>query len=214
MRDGTTGSGEAGTGGVPRRTYDSPVRRQRAAETRDRIVSAGSELAHEASSWDWRELTFRAVAERAGVGERTVYRHFPSERHLHDAVMERLHREAGVDYGSLRLGTIGSLTRRLFRSLERFQVGRTFVEPDDPTFRAVDDERRLALLRAVGEAAPAWSRRQRETAAAALDVLWHLPSYERLVSAWDFDGARATSTVDWVIGLVVEAVERDQPPGG
>ena len=81
-----------------RRRYDTPIRRQRAADTRERIVTAGSELAHEFASWDWKALTFRAVAERAGVGERTVYRHFPTERHLHDAVMQRLEEEAGITY--------------------------------------------------------------------------------------------------------------------
>src|SRR5262245_58672451 len=65
-----TQPGEAGG-----RRYDSVVRRERAAQTRDRIVAAGSELAHEFASWDWKPLTFRAVADRAGVGERTVYRH-------------------------------------------------------------------------------------------------------------------------------------------
>ena len=60
------------------------------AETRDRILDAGSALVHEFESWDWRPLTFRAVAERAGVGERTVYRHFATEQALHAAVMERL----------------------------------------------------------------------------------------------------------------------------
>src|SRR5436305_10897149 len=57
------------------RRYDSPLRRERAAQTRDSIISAGAELVHEFSSWDWRKLTIRAVAERAGVHERTVYRH-------------------------------------------------------------------------------------------------------------------------------------------
>ena len=58
---------------------------------------------HEFDSWHWNALTFRAVAERAGVGERTVYRHFPTERHLHDAVMARLEEEAGVTYEDLEL---------------------------------------------------------------------------------------------------------------
>jgi len=42
------------------------------------VIAAGSELVRQLPSWDWREVTFRAVAERAGVGERTVYRHFPT----------------------------------------------------------------------------------------------------------------------------------------
>jgi AcrR family transcriptional regulator len=48
----------------------------------------------ELPTWDWDGLTFRALAERAEVSERTVYRHFPTERKLHDAVMERREDEA------------------------------------------------------------------------------------------------------------------------
>jgi AcrR family transcriptional regulator len=57
-----------------RRTYDSPVRRQRAAATRERILTSGAELLHGFPTWNWSELTVRAVAERAAVTERTVYR--------------------------------------------------------------------------------------------------------------------------------------------
>jgi AcrR family transcriptional regulator len=198
-----------------RRRYDSPVRRQRAAETRERIVAAGSDLVHEFSSWDWRELTFRAVAERAGVGQRTVYRHFPTERHLHEAVMRRLHEEAGVDYGGVELSSLTDLTGRIFASLHAYAAEQAVLEPDDPTFHAVDEQRRAALRRAVDEAAPpAWTDEQRETVAAALDVLWHLPSYERLVSAWRFDGERATATISWLIDLVRAAVDRGEAPPG
>ena len=88
-----------------RRTYDNRARQEKAAQTRQRIIAAGSQLVHEYDSWNWRDLTFRAVAERAGVGERTVYRHFPTERHLHDAVMARLESEAGVSYEDVDLTT-------------------------------------------------------------------------------------------------------------
>ena len=144
-------------GPKPRRRYDSPVRRRHAAETRERIIAAGSALAHETASWSWRELTVRAVAERAGVGERTVYRHFATERHLRNAVMERLNDEAGVDYEAVDLATIGEVTTKILGSLEHFAAGPTVHEPDDPTFRAVDDRRRAALLRAVEAETPTWT---------------------------------------------------------
>src|SRR5262245_37363240 len=139
------------------RRYDSPVRRRQAAETRERIVRAGSELVHGFASWDWQGLTFRAVAERAGVGERTVYRHFPSERHLHDAVMQRLEEEAGITYEDVELDTLAEVTARIFASLSSFAVRSSLPEPADPTFVAVDERRRTALLRAVSAEAPQWS---------------------------------------------------------
>jgi AcrR family transcriptional regulator len=206
----TAPAGPAGP--PPRRRYDSPVRRQRTAETRERIVAAGSELAHELSSWDWRELTFRAVAERAGVGLRTVYRHFPTERQLHDAVMQRLNEEAGVDYEAVDLATLGEATARIHRSLSSFAVGRTVDEPDDPTFHAVDARRRAALLRILAAEAPEWTEEQRRTAAAALDVAWHLPSYERLVGAWGMDAEAATATIGWLLDLVAAAIHAPTPP--
>src|ERR1700753_4173915 len=69
-----------------RRSYHSPARQNAAAAPRERIIDPGPRLVRGFTTWDWDELTFRAVAERAGVSERTVYRNFPSERHLHDAL--------------------------------------------------------------------------------------------------------------------------------
>jgi AcrR family transcriptional regulator len=188
------------------------VREQRAAETRERIVAAGAELAHELSSWDWTALTFRAVAERAGVGERTVYRHFPAERLLHDAVMLRLNELAGVDYDALNLDGLGLLTARVFRSLGDYAAARVTFEPDDPTFHDVDAQRRAAILRAVQADQPGWTPRQQEDAAAALDVLWHVPSFERLVGAWDMSTTRATRTIRWLIDVVTDALRNEGPP--
>ncbi len=195
-----------------RRPYDSAIRRQQAAETRDRVIAAGSELVHELPSWDWHELTFRAVAERAGVGERTVYRHFPSERHLRDAVMQRLEAEAGVRYDEVTLDDVPAVAALVFESLHGFAVQAVTRQPDDPTFDDADTRRQAALRRSVAASAPHWTDAQQETAAALLDVLWNLPSYERLINGWQFDGNRAIEALQWLIGVVIATVEADEPP--
>src|ERR1700730_15204767 len=79
------------------RSYDGTLRQERGAETRERILVAGSELLHGSSVRDWKKLTVRAVAERAGVNERTVYRYYGRERGLRDALMHRNEQEAGID---------------------------------------------------------------------------------------------------------------------
>jgi AcrR family transcriptional regulator len=195
-----------------RRTYDNRARREKAAQTRERIVAAGSELVHAFDSWNWRDLTFKAVAERAGVGERTVYRHFPTERHLHDAVMQRLETEAGISYEDVDLKNIGDVTGRVFASLQRFSARNSVDTPQDATFVGVDVRRREALMRAVSAAAPGWSDTERQAAAGLLDVLWNVPSYERLVGEWGMDGADATRAIGWLIAKVVTAIEDDDPP--
>ncbi|OAA27450.1 transcriptional regulator [Frankia sp. EI5c] len=217
-RDGNSSDGVA-LGPAPRdesasgrRRYDSPVRRGRAAETRERIVTAGSALVHGFPTWDWSGLTFRAVADRAGVSERTVYRHFATERQLHDAVMRRLEEEAGLSYDQLRLADLPDLTRRVLASLSSFEVWRGVTEHPRPPFATEDERRRAALLRAVTEVAPApWSDEERRQAAAAIDVLWNLPTFERLIAGWGLDVDQATTTVTWAIGLLIDAV-RGRPP--
>jgi len=97
--------------------------------------------------------------------------------------------------------------RQIFR-LERAMVsGRT---RDRATFEA-----RVVghpLLGAIARATPAWSERERQAAAAVLDLLWNPPSYERLVSAWGFDAAQAIGTLTWLIGLVEDAIRTGRRP--
>ena len=163
------------------------MRRQRAAETRDRIVAAGAELLHGFPVWNWRALTVRRVAERAGVNERTVYRHFASERELRDAVLARLEEEAGVDLEGLALEDVPTFTARGPRV-------RVVVPARARARRATTDARRRApapARRAArrGDRRPPrrWPAADRAIAAAMLDVLWSVVSYERLVADWELD---------------------------
>jgi AcrR family transcriptional regulator len=196
-----------------RRSYDSPARRQQAAATRERIVVAGAELVRELITWDWDQLTYRAVADRAGVSERTVYRNFPSERHLHDAVMARLEDEAGINYEAVELSTVADVTGRVFASLHRFAAEESFSVPSGQSVAGADERRRAALMRAVTDQAPHLTDRQRRTVAGLLDVLWNPPSYERLVRQWKLDDTAAIDAVQWLITKVVEAVSTNEIPG-
>jgi len=196
-----------------RRRYDSSLRRERAAQTRERIVGAGLQLAHECPVWDWRALTIRAAAERAGVSERTVYRHFPGEREFHDAVMQRMEVQAGVTLEALRLEDVAEATARVFAHVASFpMVPRT--PPLDPTLTATDQRRRASLLSAVAPAAAGWPDTDRRMAAGMLDILWAVMSYERLVTAWELSPQQATRAITWVIGLIEAAIREGRAPGG
>ncbi|MDZ7673988.1 MAG: helix-turn-helix domain-containing protein [Acidimicrobiales bacterium] len=194
-----------------RRSYDSTLRQQQAAETRERIVTAGSELVHGTSIRDWHNVTIRAVAERAGVSERTVYRHFTNERGLRDAVMGRLEQEAGVDLESLAFDDIGKVAARVLE-----YVAATYTtEPRehlDPTLDEVDERRRESLRRAVADRVADWPERDRTIVAATLDLLWSLRSYEHLHLDWQLDGDDAIAGIGWVIALVEQAVRDGQRP--
>jgi hypothetical protein len=120
-----------------------------------------------------------------------------------------------VRYEDLDLAGLPALAARVFASLPAFAVAEIAPDPTDPTFVAVDERRREALLRAVGAEATTWSDRERAMAAAALDVVWHLVSYERLVRNWRFDAADADRTIGWLLSLVIAAIrDGEAPPAG
>jgi len=77
---------------------------------------------------------------------------------------------------------------------------------------AAHDRMRDALLAAVREGNQHWPARDRTVAAAMLDVLWSVGSYERLVADWGLDPQDAINAVTWVIGLVERAIRADDRP--
>jgi AcrR family transcriptional regulator len=196
---------------VTTRRYDSTLRRQRAEETHDRIVAAGCDLLAETSVRDWRALTMRAVAERAGVNERTVYRHFTNERGLRDSVMRRLEQRAGIDLDGLALEGIAEVAGRIFATVGAHPLDRR--SPMDPTLHDASRREREALLRALEPHAAGWTDADRAIAAAMLNAMWRVAVYEHLVVDWDLDPDDAVAGITWVIGLVEQAVRDGRPPG-
>jgi AcrR family transcriptional regulator len=203
---------------VPGRSYENSQRSRQAAATRDRILAAATEIVHGLPPGDWRDLTVRAVARRAGVDESTVYRHFSTERNLRDAVLRSLVNEAGVKLEDLRLENFGEVLGQTFAYLSTFPASQTATS--DPSFAALDERRRTALLTALAEAAPDWTEEQCTMAAAAVDAYWSVPVFERMINTWGLDSGQATRAVTWVIDLIRAEVRdgggpgRDDPAGG
>jgi AcrR family transcriptional regulator len=193
-----------------RRRYDGTLRRARAEETRERIVAAGAELLRASSIRDWDAVTMRAVAERASVNERTIYRHFANERALRDALMQRLEAATGIDLAQLRLGDIADVTGRIFRHVSSYPIDPR--PPLDPTLAATNRRQHDALLAAVDAHTSQWPADDRRLAAAMFDVLWAVGSYERLVVDWEIESEEAIKGISWVINLIADAIRRDDRP--
>jgi AcrR family transcriptional regulator len=169
-------------------------------------VSAAAALVRELPTWDWDGLTFRAAAERAEVSERTVYRHFPTERQLHDAVMARLEDEAGITYEDVDLANIADVTARMFTAMHRFAAEETSYPAVGPAVSGADDRRRAAVQRAVSAEARDLTDVQQRIAAGLLDAVWLPTTYERLVRAWQLDDETALDAVEWMIAKLVSAI--------
>lgn len=193
-----------------RRSYNSPLRQQQTVDTRARILATGAQMARELPTWDWSSVTFKAVGERANISERTVRRHFVSERALRDAIQQRNLQECGVDFDSMELSTFTDAAVQIQRFLSGFAP--VPVESSDPGFTAMDAGRRASLLRAVGRATPSWSAADRALAAAMLDLFWNPVNFARFASGWQLDQESVIRLIRWGVGLVQDAIRNGRRP--
>ncbi len=206
----TRSAGSETDGTPPARHYDSPLRRARSAQTRERIVDAACALMHNRSVRDWGAVTIRGVAHEAGVNERTVYRYFTNERGLRDAVMHRMEQDAGIDLVGMRLDDIGDVAARVFSYVSSFPFEPK--PPLDPTLTEANLRQRDALHNALEDWTADWSAEDAAGVAALLDVLWSVGAYERLTADWQMNHEQAVRTLIWAIGLVQQAVRDDRRP--
>jgi AcrR family transcriptional regulator len=193
-----------------RRTYHSPLRQAQSAETRERIIMAARHLLLDSSIRDWHSLTIRAVAQRAGVSERTVYRHFADERGLRDAVMHRLEEDAGIDLTHLRLEDVADVAARIFAHVASYPFPAR--SPKDATMTEATLRQREALHDALEPWTATWPAPTAAAVAALLDVLWSVDAYERLALDWEIDHEQAIRTLTWAIGLVETALREGRGP--
>jgi AcrR family transcriptional regulator len=77
-----------------RRSYVSPVRLRRAAETRMRVIQCAAELLRKPGGKE--RYSLDAVARAAGSTRPTIYRQFGSQRKLLEAVFDYLSERAGI----------------------------------------------------------------------------------------------------------------------
>ena len=81
------------------RIYRSPLREERAAQTRERILEG---LVRVLAKNGIAELSIPLIAREAGVSIPSVYRYFPTKRHLVAALDEYAHRKGSFDFSEFR----------------------------------------------------------------------------------------------------------------
>ncbi len=191
--------------------YQTQLRQEQNAATRDRILTAALDLAHQVSSWDWHELTVRNVARQAGMSERTIYRHFSNEHELHEAVQHRIELESGAPLRrNPRLEDLPGEVGRVFEYLSSFKAAGPRL--DNPPFLEVHRTRQAALLQALEPCTHNWSDPDRRLAAALVDVLGALETFDRITHAWEIKAPDAAKGVSALTQLLVDAIVKGTPP--
>lgn len=190
--------------------YRSALREEQAAGTRERIEQAAAALIE--SSGDPESITFKAVAERAGVTEMTVYRHFPKREDLLRGLWRALNARLGPGIGMPT--TVAELLGQHGPLMGGFdgiapQIIASVTTPQGREMRGALNEQRRAAFRGIAkEAAPHLTPAARTRAAAILQLLHSAHAWMSLREQWDMDGREAAAATRWAIDILLEQMRK------
>ena len=196
-----------------RRPYDSRLRREQQQETRERIVTAATDLLGEGNA-----PSMATVAERAGVSERTVYRHFATRTDLFGAVFASLTDLVAGVYEPTSLDELTETVRSTFPRYERRpEVIRALNSSEiAEESRAARAERRRAMVEsALADITAGFEPAEKRRLEAAVHVLASSSAYLHLHDFWSMDAEESAGVVEWAVrALVRVAVEEGTPTNG
>ena len=208
---------EAGTARTPpehqARRYRSPLRAERAAETRRRITTAALELF---TQHGFAGSTVTAIAERAGVAPQTVYAIFGTKGAILQALLSRMEEDAGAAEWRARIAAADDPADKLagfaqwsaaMHTTSKATIMAAQGAVGDPAvigLRAeADRHRRQALASLIdgladrGALAAGLARRR------AVDRAWMLTGVEIYFAATDGCGWEDAEYATWLADLLV-----------
>jgi AcrR family transcriptional regulator len=193
------------------RRYESPLRQAQAEETRQRILAAVAELFEETPE---EALSFDAIAAKAGVQKRTVFRHFAGKDALLEAFWAWINRKVALRTWPETEADLLAMPPETFAGFDRHEgvirAALTSRSGREMRLRA-NPERQAAFRRSLADATRGLDPARAEQAIAVIQLLYSAPAWHALKEYWRLDGREAGEAVAWAIGTLLDAVRRDAP---
>lgn len=189
----------------PRSGYRSPLRDQQKADTHKRILDAVRQVIETTGALE--KVSIAAVARRAGVQERTVYRHFGTREGMIDAFFAHHSAELGVPRFARTEDEMLSLGARLFVGFEREgAIHRAFVNSSGgrEMFVRLGPQFQMAFQEAVAEAAAGLPPEEWRWLAAAANALAGGGTWRTLHDLWGMSGEEAGRVSRFALGLLLD----------
>jgi AcrR family transcriptional regulator len=208
---------EAGTARTPpgrqARRYRSPLRAERAAETRRRITTAAVELFTEHG---FGASTVTAIAERAGVAPQTVYAIFGTKGAILQALLSQMEEDAGAAEWRTRIAAADDPADKLagfaqwtasMLSTSKASIMAAQGAAADPAIVGLraeaDRHRRQALASLIDGLAGHGALAAGLTRQRAVDRAWVLTGVEIYLGATDGCGWSDAEYATWLADLLV-----------
>jgi len=191
------------------RPYQSALREQHAAMTREHILMA---VKDHLETHDIEALTLRQIAELAGVSPPAVYAHFPLMDDVVAALFQWLRPRLGLLEPPPPPDRFDQMPRRLFPLYEQYAalLRNLMNKPSWNRQRTADAPRRHGdWIAAVGAAFPHLPPDQLRRGALAIAASWTPTHWRWLRDDCGFTPEEAQDVASWTIRSLTEALRTD-----
>jgi AcrR family transcriptional regulator len=185
------------------------LREKQATATRDHILGAAFALLVEHPD---QPFSHEAVARAAGIGARTVYRYFPAQGDLYEALWLQVRKRSGTVFPTQEAGIVPSIGV-MFRAFdENEKLIRAVMEsPAGARVRArgADEGRRSfdqSLQTLTQGLSPAYRRQVR----AVFQSIHSAPFWQMLHDRGGLSGPEAISAASWAAQSLLATLRREQ----
>lgn len=200
-----------------KRSYTSPLRERLAQETRE-LIFRGAAKVLEDEAHD--ELSYAAVAQAAGVAERTVYRHFPTKDQLLDAVWQWTREQMGFGRYPADPRELLAMLPEVYRGFDRharLMQGYLFSQAGRRLQQRYAARRRKSLRACLAEATAGLTAADRRNAEAVIQLLYSGRGWSALRDNWGLSGEEAAQAAAWAVQVLLREVrvlqQSAQPEG-
>jgi AcrR family transcriptional regulator len=187
------------------------LRERHAAMTRDHILDKAYELLINHPD---QQFSHEAVAASAGVGARTVYRYFPAQSDLYEALYEaywmRVRKQAGTIFPSSEAEILPQIPI-LFGGFERDQkvICAILESPAGHRIRERGaPEGRASLTKGLAGLTAGMSPAQKRQVVAIFLAIYSAPFWELLRKRGGLSGADAVAAAEWTISTLIQGLRR------
>ena len=191
---------------------DAPasLRTQKKQALEERILDAFIALLSEGAA----DLSHDAVADRAGVGRRTVYRYFPDRPALMEGALMRVRALAGpqVAYPESADELLATLAP-IYQGFDAIAPVATMLRttPQGRQLRLAQKARRVAsYTNALADAVKALPPADRKLATAMLQVL-HTTPWLEMRDQWGLDGGQIARATGWAVRTLLSDLKQRGP---
>ena len=188
---------------------NSTLRERKAAVTREHLLGAAFDLLVEHPE---QPFSHEAVAQAAGVGSRTVYRYFPAQSDLFEALWTQLRKQSGTVF-PVREDEIVPKIAALYRAFDR----------NEKLIRAVMESRagshvrgrgteegRASFDRSLENLTQGLSHVERRQVRAVFNGIHSAPFWQMLHDRGGLTGEEAISAASWAAQSLLSVLRRDK----